>query len=166
MSQTMEMKEQASGENVKLRVSRVIRAKRERVFEAWTKPEIIRQWFGPGNLTVASASVDFRVGGAYRIEMSGSSATVESSPSDANTAQRPSATGIYKAIIPNQMLCFTWRGDWSPAEDTLVTVELRDVEGGTELTLMHERFATTESRDRHEHGWNGSLEKLAKVMEK
>lgn len=166
MTQTMEASEKATGENLTLKISRVIRAKRERVFEAWTKPEIIQQWFGPGDLKVASANADVRVGGTYRIEMAGPSATPESSADGAGITRRPSATGIYKAIIPNHMLCFTWHGDWNPAEDTLVTVELRDVEGGTEVTLTHERFATAESRDRHQHGWSGSLEKLAKLLEK
>ncbi|MHB1794858.1 MAG: SRPBCC family protein [Acidobacteriaceae bacterium] len=137
-------------ENLKLQVSRVIHAKRSRVYDAWTKPELIQQWFGPENMTVASASTELRVGGAYRIEMQSSRA----------------ATGVYKKIVPNELLCFTWRGDWNPSEETLVTVAFKDVEGGTEVTLAHERFATAESMGKHEHGWNGSLAKLATLCEK
>src|ERR1700676_4821896 len=49
--------------------TRVIRAPRTRIYEAWTNPEILQQWFGPVGKHCPSASVDLRVGGAYRIEM-------------------------------------------------------------------------------------------------
>lgn len=144
-------------ENLTLRISRVIQAKRERVYDAWTRPELIQQWFGPENISVATASNDLRVGGAYRIEMKGLTA---------DDVGGPVAAGIYKKIVPNELLCFTWHADWQPSEETLVTVTFKDAEGGTEVTVTHERFATVESRSKHEHGWAGSLEKLAQFYEK
>ena len=48
--------------------TRVIRAPRARVYEAWTNPEIVKQWFGPVGLQCPSVEVDPRIGGAYRIE--------------------------------------------------------------------------------------------------
>lgn len=39
------------------------------MFNAWTTPEVISQWFAPGSMTVPEASVDFKIGGAYRFVM-------------------------------------------------------------------------------------------------
>ena len=68
-------------------------------------------------------------------------------------------------VEPHDLLVFTWSGDWNPAEETLVTVALRDVEGGTEIKLSHERFATAASHAAHEQGWTGPLDKLARFAE-
>src|ERR1700737_1947910 len=56
-------------EGLRMQVSKVIRASREQVFEAWTKPDVIQRWFGPANMDAAKATNDLRVGGTYRIEM-------------------------------------------------------------------------------------------------
>ena len=52
----------------------------------------------------------------------------------------------------------------APGRETLVTVTFRDVGGKTEMTLLHERFANTEARDSHSHGWTGSFDKLAELL--
>lgn len=151
---------------LKLQVRRVIKAKREQVFNAWTRPEMMQQWFAPGNMVVPSAKNDLRIGGAYRIEMLGSSAC-DAAEKDADGYKTAIATGTYKAIIPNELICFTWQGDCdSMNEQTLVTVQLKDVEGGTELILTHEGFAAVDSRDRHQQGWQGCLAKLELFCEK
>jgi uncharacterized protein YndB with AHSA1/START domain len=150
---------------LKLEITRVIRASRARVFAAWTKPELVQRWFAPGNMTVPSAKVDARVGGAYEIEMRGSTAACEGSATDGDMSKRAVARGTYQRVVENELLEFTWCGDWDLTETSMVTVTLRDVEGGTELTLRHEQFATERSRNSHEHGWTGSLAKLEKAME-
>jgi uncharacterized protein YndB with AHSA1/START domain len=154
------VQEEGTGKKLKLRVSRVIRAKREAVFNAWTKPEFIQQWFGPENTTAPNVSLDFRVGGSYRIQ-------VQSCEASEDTGMRriSQATGVYKEIVPNELLSFTWHGDWDPSLETLVTVVFKEVAGGTEVILTHERFVTVESRDKHEHGWTGTLDKLARFSE-
>ncbi len=161
---------EAQSETLKLQIKRIIHAPRSHVFDAWTEPEMLQRWFGPGNMTVASATTDTRTGGAYRIEMQGvptcddaAAADPEVNPRD--TSRKAVATGVYQEIIPDELLRFTWRGDWEPDEETLVTVTLRDVPGGTELTLTHERFATEKSMGGHEQGWNSSLDKLAAYCE-
>ena len=50
-----------------LSLTRVIRAPLEKVFAAWTRPELLRQWWGPGPVTCPEAEVDLREGGAYRL---------------------------------------------------------------------------------------------------
>lgn len=46
----------------------------------------------------------------------------------------------------------------------MVTIEFRPSGQGTELILTHERFADTEARDKHQHGWKGCLERLGRYV--
>jgi uncharacterized protein YndB with AHSA1/START domain len=150
-------------EGLRMQVSKVIRASREQVFEAWTKPDVIRQWFGGCNKEVANATNDLRVGGTYRIEMQACEERAENKDVKVSIA-----TGVYREIVPNEKLSFTWNGNWNPGEETLVTVTLKDAEGGafgTEVTITHERFLTTASMGGHEQGWVASLNRLAGFLE-
>lgn len=164
MTQVATMETAAQAENLKLRLSRVIKTSRQRVFDAWTRPEFIQEWFGPAQMIVTSATNDLRVGGEYRIEMNGPGER-SGGAEDADFSRRAVASGTYREIVSNEMLSFTWRGDWNPAEETLVTISLRDVEGGTEIVLTHENFHTAESRSKHNQGWTSTLEKLARYCE-
>lgn len=150
-------------ENIKLQLRRVIRAPRARVYEAWTQPERIRQWFGPEGVVVHKVTTDLRVGGAYSIELEKS---CDAERAGDPNQPAPGTQGRYTEIVPNEKIAFTWNANWQPGEQTLVTVELRDVPGGTEVVLTHERFESEESKARHEHGWSGSLEKMAQLFEK
>jgi len=136
---------------LKLEVRRVIKAPRSRVFASWTTPELMQQWFAPSGMRVASAHADLRVGGEYRVEMHGLDNAVYV------------ASGLYRKIVPNELLSFTWGGACDSGEETLVTVVLRDLEQGTELILTHERFRSAEAVAKHEHGWIGCLDKLEKL---
>lgn len=145
---------------LRLQVSKVIRAKRERTFAAWTKPELMQSWFGSEQRVVSHVSADVRVGGEYRIEMTLKSA-VEGQVNQSDVAIM---SGVYKEIVPNELLRFTWNGTWNPGEESLVTVALKDVEGGTEVTVTHERFATMQSMNGHEQGWLYALAKFDRVI--
>ena len=130
------------------------RAPRETVYQAWTRPELIKQWFAPGDMTTPFAEVDLRVGGRYRIQMK---------KPDGETH---TTTGLYKEIVPNQRLVFTWGWEGPDRFETLVTVEFRETDGGTELLLTHERFTDTGSRDMHREGWEGCLASLERRLAK
>jgi uncharacterized protein YndB with AHSA1/START domain len=156
---------QKASENLKLEITRVIRASRQRVFDAWTRPEFVRQWFAPGNMVVHDAATDPRAGGEYRIAVQGSTVACEGRAEDGDVSRKSVVSGRYVKVEPYDLLSFTWRGGCDPDEETLVTVALKDVEGGTELTLTHERFASEESRDRHEGGWTSILSKLGNLVE-
>lgn len=150
-------------QTLKLEITRVIKASKQRIFDAWTRPEFVRQWFGPEGKMCSAAETDPRVGGAYMLELKGScDAGVEGGIDMSRTSR---ATGKYVKVQPWDLLVFTWTGDWNPDEETLVTVALRDVDGGTEIKLTHERFATEASRDQHQHGWTGSMDRLVRFAE-
>ena len=148
--------EERANASVKVEMVRVIRASRQRVFDAWTRPEMIRQWFTPGTMTVADAAMDARESGEWRLLMNGG--CVEDEQTDA--ARRTLVSGRYTRVDPYDVLAFTWRNPRILEEESLVTIELRDLEGGTELKLTHERFLTEASRDQHAAGWESVLGKL------
>ena len=143
-------------ENVTLTIRKFIKAPRQRVFDAWTRHELMKQWYAPGAMVVPSASSDVKVGGAYSVEMKGDMG---------GKLVSPSVGGTYVKIIPNEVISFTWSWVGDPAPETLVTVTFKDSNGGTEVTLTHERFPSAEAKTKHEHGWVGCLENLAKFLE-
>ena len=159
--QTLEPAPAAS--SLMLELSRVIRAPRAQVYEAWTNPEIAQQWFGPAGMFCPTMAFDVRPGGAYRMEVASTPEAIAANP---DAAKRGGvATGNYTQVVPNELLQFTWDPSWNPGEHTLVTVSLRDVTEGTEITLRHEKFLTEQSRDGHNLGWTGCLDKLTTQLQ-
>ena len=134
----------------RLRVSRVIRAERARVFEAWTRPELMQQWFCPQDLVVAEVEADVRVGGKYRIAMKEKEAR----------GKVFTTFGIYKEIVPGEKLVFTWEWEEPGQAESLVTVTFFDKDGGTEVTVLHERYVDMDGENTHQHGWTSALENL------
>ena len=137
-----------------LGVRRTIAPPRQRVFEAWTTPTELKRWAGPGPLVTPLAEVDLLVGGHYRIHMR-----------EPNGSEHR-VSGVYREVDPPQRLVYTWSWENDPEMvESLVTVEFHERGDATEVVLRHEGFRTKESRDRHETGWGGCLEKLATVVQ-
>jgi uncharacterized protein YndB with AHSA1/START domain len=138
---------------ISLQVKRLIKAPIARVFAAWTTPDQVRLWLGC-NL-MASAKMDFRVGGEYCFNMV--------KPQGETTVR-----GVYREVTPPKRLVFTWNPDGgcagSGAGETLVTVDFTEAQGGTEVRITHERFPSADARDRHNEGWTASLEHLEEVL--
>ena len=140
-----------------LRLSRTIPATPEALFRAWTDPHQLQHWWrqeGDG-WAFAGASIDLRVGGGYRLGMTGPDGT------------KHVAVGVYREIERPVRLVFTW--DWEaptpPVGETLVTVEFRDLgKNRTEVVLTHQRFADPERVGRHEQGWTELLRLLERSM--
>lgn len=113
-----------------------------------------------------SAQLDAHEGGVYHIEMRGALDPAKAEqPNQANTYST-AAAGTYTKVVPNELLQFTWDPAWNPGELSLVTISFMDVRGGTQVTLRHERFASEQSRDGHNHGWSGALDKLEAMSAK
>jgi uncharacterized protein YndB with AHSA1/START domain len=135
-----------------LRISRVIKADRERVFRAWTEPAQMKQWSCPEGMNVAEAEVDLTVGGRYLIRM-------ESPEGKVHTA-----VGVYREIEAPSRLAYTW--DWKEESigETLVTVEFNDLGESTEVVLCHELFPNGEAKVGHEDGWLSCLNRLEGLL--
>lgn len=135
---------------------KLIRATRARLFEAWTNPAVLKQWFGPENRYCSTAELDARVGGSYRIAVRLK-----------HVADAPEAvvTGHFTRVEPNHLLQLNWIPSWNPGEESLVTVSFEHVTGGTEVTIRHEHFLP-EAFDGYTEGWHGCLNKLAQTVER
>lgn len=139
--------------------ARIIRAKRERVFDALTRPEIIRQWFAFSDRNVEQVTNEPKVGGNYLISLGPRGELI---PPE---RRHPiSVSGRYTKVQPYNLLQFTWRGSWQPEEESLVSFTLKDVEGGTELTLVHEGLVKEGSLATATRGWTSGLGKLTNVV--
>lgn len=147
------MSETEKADSTMLEVSRLVSASAEAVFRAWTEPDEIEKWWAPEGMSVPFVEVDLKVGGTYRLGL-----------------QRPDAdpfyaTGTYREIQRPWRLVFTWR--WEPdmmkAGETLVTLDLHEKDGKTEIVLTHERFPSAEVRDEHSEGWTQCLERLGEL---
>lgn len=138
---------------------KLIRVSREKVFAAWTTPELIARWMAPGNSEVLESEFDLRVGGVYRVRMKGEMA---GRPYDVRVG------GTYERIVPGELLSFTWAYEDDERRravgESLVTVILKAVPEGTELMLIHSRIATEEKREGHRLGWTDSLAKLGTLL--
>ncbi len=74
-------------------------------------------------------------------------------------------SGVYREVRPPERLVYTWRWEAQPElEETLVTVEFHDKGEATEVILTHAYFPTAKARDDHNRGWNGCLDRLAKLL--
>jgi len=73
-------------------------------------------------------------------------------------------SGVYREVVPNQKLQFTWAWRSTPERESLVTVLVKPEGNGSMLTLIHEQFFDEAARDRHQSGWTGSLDKLERYL--
>lgn len=144
-------------EKLSLEIKRLIKAPRDRVYAAWTDPAQLKQWFGPENVQTRELIADARAGGAFRWDLTNSD------------GEKMTMRGEYRELQPGRKIVFTWQ--WQDDEDwenhiSIVTVELSDRDGDTELRLSHEQLPNEASRDGHTRGWESALDKLAKFFSK
>lgn len=131
-----------------LTLVRRIRAAPAAVFEAWTRPEILATWWGPHHTRVLEAEIDAREGGAFRVLL------------EEDTGARHEVRGTYAEVVPPARLVFSWAWTNAPERISRVTVVLRAIAEGTEVTLTHDRFADEGTATRHRRGWTESLDRL------
>ena len=145
------MADHQNAPDIHLTLERVIDAPVQRVYAAWTDPELLKQWLAPGDAVASRAVPDTVVGGTFLIEMRGTD------------GQRWLARGVYREVAPLRRLVHTWRWEGSDVE-TLVTAEFEPESAGTtRLTVTHARFAQDEARDQHGSSWASCLEKLGEL---
>jgi uncharacterized protein YndB with AHSA1/START domain len=122
----------------------------EKVWRAWTDPEALKRWWGPGpGQWTSHAELDVRPGGRYRIVFGGEKGA------DHEVA------GMYKEVEKNRKLVFTWCWPNStPERVSLVTILFVPSGGGTELRFRHDEFFDQAAADNHMRGWTGAFAKL------
>ena len=113
-------------------VTRTFNAPARIVFEAWTRPELIKQWWVPKSMgmSLLSCEMDVRVGGRYRLEFSYEGSTSE-------------FFGTYKEVTPYSRLA--WTNEES--EDGAVTTVTFEEQDGKTLLVMHELYPSKEALD-------------------
>src|SRR5271170_7124038 len=108
-------------EPLSIYISRTFRAPRQKVFDAWTKPDMLLKWRGPEEWEVLEAESDPRPGGKHRVVVHGIQLL------DGKPVERTGASeGVYLDVDPYSLVRFTWNADWAPGEESVVTVRLSD----------------------------------------
>jgi uncharacterized protein YndB with AHSA1/START domain len=129
-------------------IVRRIKAPPAKVYAAITQPKLMMQWWGPDAGPTLSAEADVRPGGRFSIVFR------------LLNGDEHNPTGVYQVVIPEKKLVFTWEWAGSPERESLVTFLLAPIQGGTELTLIHEQLPDEAARESHRRGWSGLLDKL------
>jgi uncharacterized protein YndB with AHSA1/START domain len=142
-----------------IRVTRDFDARRKLVFDAFTKPDLVRRWLlGPPGWTMPLCEIDLRVGGAYRY--------VWRSEQDGSEM---ALGGIFREITPVERLVATEKFDdaWYPGEalDTTVFVEIGSITRTT-ITILYEsqEARDTARRSGMEYGMAAGYERLEKLL--
>jgi uncharacterized protein YndB with AHSA1/START domain len=143
-------------------ITRVFNAPREKVFKAWTDPELLKQWFAPLPYTTPLAELDVRPGGGNLIVMRG--------PDGADMPNR----GVYLEVVENERLVFTdaYTKAWEPSEKPFMTVILTfEAVGGKTRYTARVRHWTVADREAHEkmgfhQGWGQCADQLAALVAK
>lgn len=154
----------APASNNDLVLTRVMDVPREKLFRAWTEPELMKQWFAPKPWSISQVATDLRGGGASNITMR--------SPE----GQDHPMSGVYLEVVKNEKIVFTdaYTAGWTPSEKPFFTaiVTFEDAGGGKTKYTATARHWRAEDREAHEkmgfhEGWGicaSQLEALAKTL--
>lgn len=151
-----------SAEGRDLVLTRVIEAAPEKVFQAWTDPALLKQWFAPLPWTTPVVEIDLQPGGANLMVMRG--------PDGNEFPNR----GVYLEVVKNRRLVFTdaFTSAWQPSDKPFMTAELsfEDLGGKTKYTARVRHWSEAD-REAHEkmgfhEGWSLCTEQLAALVEK
>lgn len=137
-------------ENFSLTMNRSFKHPKKDVYDAWTNRESLISWFAPAKeFTTIIHEQELKVGGKYKIEMrepDGSAHVIH---------------GEYVALNPFDQIVFTWEWESDEQEvNSLVTIDLKEKDGSTEMVLLHEKLESQNSVDLHLEGWTGCLTQL------
>ncbi len=138
-----------------VRLHRVLAAPAERVYRAFLDPDARAKWLPPHGFTGRVHESDPRVGGGYRMSFT-----------NFGTGASHSFGGVYRELVPGERIRYSDRFDdpGLPGEME-VTVELRAVSCGTELTVTQEGIPAVIPPEACYLGWQESLAQLARLVE-
>jgi uncharacterized protein YndB with AHSA1/START domain len=145
----------AASADTRLVLKKTFAATIDRVFKAWTNPVDLKKWWRVmDSWSAPIVEIDLKIGGKYRLGMH-----------DPEKGETHVVVGIFKEIVQNEKLVYTWKWDGQDKSmETLVTVLFHEHGKSTELELIHEKFVDKNMRDHHSHGWEGCLAQLGKLF--
>ena len=135
-----------------LTIERIYKHPVERVFSAFSSRTAIAAWLSPApDILIDVLEFNFVPEGRYRYQYR---------LPDGLEAE---LTGQFIAIHAPNRLSFSWK--WLPPDphadvDSLVTVVIEPIHGGSRLTVHHEKLSASGMSERHSEGWNGALNRL------
>ncbi|MFI5697294.1 SRPBCC domain-containing protein [Kribbella sp. NPDC051586] len=133
--------------DTEIRIERVLPATIGRVYDAWTRADLLVQWYCPNPTWELKVDADVRVGGDWMVEMG------------------PHVVrGTYLEVEPPRRLVFSWKWDGTEDEPTRVEVDLAEVADGTRMVLSHTGFADAEDAANHQQGWEPELVRLTDLL--
>lgn len=150
-------------------ITRIFDAPRDRVWKAWTEPEIMKRWWGPKSFTAPFVRIDLRVGGEYLNSMR--------SPEGQDFWSK----GVFKEVVAPERLVMTdsfadEKGNTVPPshygfsekrpQEMLIKVLFEEAEGKTKLILRHSGIEGMNETDveNMRQGWSESFDKLAESL--
>jgi Uncharacterized conserved protein len=138
-----------------LRLTRLVPGPVEEVFRAWTDPEVLARWWGPGDNAVSHVELDPRPGGSYRLAFA--------TPEGGTLVM----AGTYIEVEPPHHLSFTWHWEVGGPDkvESRVTVELNPAGDATELVITHGGFPDDQTAAPYSNGWEAALPKLLALFE-
>lgn len=131
-------------------VQRKLKASPERLFDAWTKPELMKQWFHAGDkMTTPVAETDLKLGGPWKVAMRTADGTEHFN------------NGKYLVIERPHKLVFTWHPKGQADFETKVTLIFKKISDEfTEMTLTHEGLRDKDWYEKHSAGWTACVATL------
>lgn len=141
----------------RLRLRRVFKAPPERIWHCFTDPDAYAKWLPPHGFIGHVHHMDAKVGGTFRMSF----ATINRSWSE-------SFGGRYLELKPYEKIVHTDKfetDDPAMQQEMLVTILLKAVPGGTELTVIQENIPAGPAADGAPVGWGQSLDNLQRLVE-
>jgi uncharacterized protein YndB with AHSA1/START domain len=138
-------------------ITTVFDAPRRLVFDASTKPEHVKRWWGPRRFTMTVCEIDLRPGGAWRYVLR-----------DNETGGEDAWSGVYREIAPPERVVNTEGWEALPGHEHLVTTTFDERDGKTTVT-SHLLYESKADRDGHlqsgmESGMRESIERLGELV--
>ncbi len=138
-----------------VRLHRVLAAKPEKVYRAFLEPDAMARWLPPNGFTAKVHHMDAKIGGTFRMSFT-----------NFTTGATISFGGDYRELVPNERLRYTDNfDDPNLAGEIQVTVTLKKVSVGTELTIVQEGLPDIIPLEACYLGWQESLRNLARLVE-
>ena len=164
----MSERSQAGEADQEVRISHLFEVPRQAVFEAWTDPDQIARWWGPHGFDAPreKIEVELRIGGPFEIVMVVASAEIAAGMGVEVGAEFPDRSRIVELVEPELLvLAAPPQPELGLSVETKTRIEFAEEGNGTRVTLIGGPY-TAAMAPNAEAGWTGSLEKLAKLLDR